>query len=149
MDREYRNNCLLVFRKVSEMLNKEIRKHGKLQRNNKVIWEALHSMDNDLWQMYLTGIKVVDKEFGHLVEISELATVLELERVIDQYGYLSQSGNLLTPYKTRKDPHNYKGTAWKMICQGREIWCRAMQIDLPNDDSSKQSPSDNILNFGS
>lgn len=145
----YDNDCLMVFRKVSETLNQEILCHGKLQRNNKRIWDMLHAMDNDLWCMYLRGIKVIDKEFGHFVELNEIATVLELERAIERYGHISKSGSLLTPYRTRKDPHNYKGTAWKMICQGREIWCRAMAIDLPNEDGSKRSPSDNVLEFGS
>ena len=148
MNQDYRDNCLLVYRKVSEMLNNEIRTNGQLKLNNKTIWDTLHAMDNDIWSMYLTGIKIIDKEFGHLVNLDELATVLELERALDRYGYMSQSNNLLTPYKTRKDPHNYKKKAWKMINQGREIWCRAMQIDLPNDDSSKDNPSDNVLDFG-
>ena len=148
MNQEYKDNCLLVFRKVSEMLNSQIKQHGRTQKNNRVIWDTLHSMDNNLWEMYLTGIKIIDKEFGHLVNLDELSTVLELERALDRYGYLSTSGNLLTPHKTRKDPHNYKRQAWKMVHQGREIWCRAMQIDLPNDDSSKQSPACTVLDFG-
>ena len=134
----YDNDCLLVFRKVSELLNTQIKATGRLQINNKTIWTALHAMDNDIWRMYIRGIKIVDKEFGHLVNLDELATVLEIEKIIERYGHLSQSGNILTPFKTRKDPHNYKGLAWKMICQGREVWCRAMSIDLPNDDTSRQ-----------
>jgi hypothetical protein len=129
----------MVFRKVSETLNREIQTHGQLQRNNKIIWDMLHAMDNDIWSMYLRGIKLIDKEFGHLVEMNEIATVLELERALERYGHISTSGNLLTPFRTRKDPHNYKGKAWKMVNQGREIWCRAMSIDLPNDDTSKTS----------
>jgi len=135
----YDNDCLMVFRKVSETLNREIETHGQLQRNNKTIWDMLHAMDNDIWSMYLRGIKLIDKEFGHLVEMNEIATVLELERALERYGHISTSGSLLTPFRTRKDPHNYKGKAWKMVNQGREIWCRAMQIDLPNDDTSKVS----------
>lgn len=144
----YDNDCLMVFRKVSELLNREIRTHGRLQKNNKEIWNALHSMDNDIWLMYLRGIKIVDKEFGHLVPMDTIATVLELERLLERYGHLSTSNNLLTPFKTRTNGHNYKGRAWKMVNQGREVWCSAMGIDLPNDDSSKSSPSDNILDFG-
>ena len=139
----------MVFRKVSETLNTQIQTHGQLQRNNKIIWDMLHSMDNDIWSMYLTGIKIIDKEFGHLVQMNEIATVLDLERIIDRWGHMSQSGNILTPFKTRSKPHNYKGRAWKMVNQGREIWCRAMQIDLPNDDTSKDNPVDNIVDFGS
>jgi hypothetical protein len=135
----YDNDCLMVFRKVSETLNREIQTHGQLQRNNKIIWDMLHAMDNDIWSMYLRGVKLIDKEFGHLVEMNEIATVLELERALERYGHISTSGNLLTPFRTRKDPHNYKGKAWKMVNQGREIWCRAMSIDLPNDDTSKTS----------
>ena len=145
----YDNDCLMVFRKVSELLNREIRKHGQLQRDNKTIWNTLHAMDNDIWAMYLRGIKIVDKEFGHLVEMNEIATVLEIERLLERYGHLSTSNNLLSPVRTRTNGHNYKGKAWKMVNQGREIWCRAMQIDLPNDDISKQSPTENILEFGS
>ena len=144
----YDNDCLMVFRKVSETLNKQITAHGKLQKNNKEIWNMLHAMDNDLWSMYLRGIKIVDKEFGHLVPMDTIATVMELERALERYGYLSQSGNLLTPFKTRKQPHNYKGKAWKMVNQGREVWCRAIGLDLPNDDISKSQHAENILEFG-
>ena len=77
-----------------------------------------------------------------------IATVMELERALERYGYLSQSGNLLTPFKTRKQPHNYKGKAWKMVNQGREVWCRAIGLDLPNDDVSKTHHAENILDFG-
>ena len=145
----YDNDCLMVFRKVSETLNKQIQAHGKLQKNNKEIWSVLHAMDNDIWTMYLRGIKILDKEFGHIVPMDAIATVLELERIIDRYGLMSQSNNILTPHKTRTNGHNYKGKAWKMVNQGREIWCSAMQIDLPNDDSSKINLADNILEFGS
>lgn len=145
----YDNDCLLVFRKVSELLNNQIKAHGKLQKNNKEIWNALHSMDNDIWAMYLRGIKIIDKEFGHLVPMDAIATVLELERLLERYGHLSTSNNLLTPYKTRTNGHNYKGKAWKMVNQGREVWCAAMGIDLLNDDSSKDRHVDNILEFGS
>lgn len=145
----YDNDCLMVFRKVSELLNRQIKTHGKLQKNNKEIWNALHSMDNDIWAMYLRGIKIIDKEFGHLVPMDTIATVLELERLLERYGHLSTSNNLLTPFKTRTNGHNYKGRAWKMVNQGREVWCAAMGIDLPNEDSSKDTPADNILEFGS
>lgn len=145
---EYNNNCLMVYRKVSELMNQEIRKGGKLQKNNKTIWAALHAMDNDIWLMYLHGIKLVNRDFGHLVNLDELATVIECERTIERYGHLSNSNNILTPHKTRTNGHNYKGTAWKMVNQGREIWCRAMAIDLPNDDSSKDQPGADVLDFG-
>jgi hypothetical protein len=144
----YDNDCLLVFRKVSELLNREIQSNGKLQKNNKEIWNALHAMDNDIWSMYLRGIKIIDKEFGHLVPMDTIATVLELERLLERYGHLSSSNNLLTPYKTRTNGHNYKGKAWKMVNQGREVWCSAMGTDLPNDDTSKLNHSHNIIEFG-
>jgi len=144
----YDNDCLMVFRKVSELLNNQITAHGKLQKNNKTVWNTLHAMDNDIWAMYLRGIKIIDKEFGHLVSMDTIATVLELERNLERYAHISTSNNLLTPYKTRTNGHNYKGKAWKMVNQGREVWCKAMGIDLPNDDSSKQGPADNILDFG-
>lgn len=143
----YDNDCLMVFRKVSELLNTQIRQSGKLQKNNKNIWNTLHSMDNDIWAMYLRGIKIVDKEFGHLVDMETIATVLELERNLERYGDLSTSNNLLTPHKTRTNGHNYKGKAWKMVNQGREVWCKAMGLDLPNDDSSKHSPKDELFDF--
>lgn len=145
MTQDYQDDCLLLFRKISEMLNSEIRRSGQLELNNKTIWSALNSMDNEIWHMYLTAIKIIDKEFGHLVMIDEIATVLELERALERHGH--QSDNLLTPHKTRAAPHNYKGRAWKMINQGREIWCRANNIDLPNADTSKAKPGANLLSF--
>lgn len=141
----YDNDCLMVFRKVSELLNREIRQSGKLQKNNKTIWAALHNMDNDIWAMYLRGIKIIDREFGYLVPMDTIATVLELERALERYGDLSTSNNLLTPFKTRTNGHNYKGRAWKMVNQGREVWCKAMEIDLPNDDSSKKQPGEDLF----
>ena len=141
----YDNDCLMVFRKVCELLNREIETSGKLEKNNKNIWRALHAMDNDIWAMYLRGIKIIDKEFGYLVPMDTTATVLELERILERYGDLSTSNNILTPFKTRTNGHNYKGRAWKMINQGREVWCTAMDIDLPNDDSSKRGPKEELF----
>lgn len=141
----YDNDCLMVFRKVCELLNREIERGGKLEKNNKEIWRALHAMDNDIWAMYLRGIKLIDKEFGYLVPMDTTATVLELERTLERYGDLSTSGNILTPFKTRTNGHNYKGRAWKMVNQGREVWCTAMDIDLPNDDTSKRGPKEDLF----
>ena len=146
--KQYQDDALMIFRKVSETLNSQIREHGKLQKNNRVVWDMLHQMDNDIWQAYIDAIKILDKEFGHIVNMGDIATVLEVQVALDKYGHLSQSGNILTPFKTRKAPHNYKGKAWKLANQGREIWNRAMEIDLPNDDTSKLTPADNILDFG-
>ena len=140
-------DCLAVFKKVSELLNEQIREHGKLQKNNKIIWDTLHSMDNDIWHAYVQGIKIINREFPHLVNMTEFAQVIKVSKILNDYGDLSTSGNILTPYKTRRNGHNYKGDAWKLICQGREIWNRSMCIDLPNEDSSKRGPADNILDF--
>jgi len=142
----YNNDCLLVLQKVSESLNREILNHGQLTKNNKQVWNTLHAMNNDIWSMYLRGIKVLDNEYGHLVHLDTLATVLELERLLKRYGHLSTSNNLLTPRKTRKQ-HNYKGLAWKMVSQGREVWCKAINIDLPNENTSRATAADNLLEF--
>lgn len=144
---EYDNFCLQVFRKVSELINKQIELGGKLQKNNQAIWECLHQMDNDIWRAYLRAIKILEKQFPHTVEMDTLKNLLELENIIEQYGDLSTSGNILTPYQTRKNGHNYKGKAWKMVNQGRETWNKAMNIDLPNDDSSKRTPKDDLFEF--
>lgn len=141
----YDNDCLMVFRKVCELLNREIETSGKLSKNNTNVWRTLHAMDNDIWAMYLRGIKLIDKEFGYLVPMDTTATVLELERTLERYGDLSTSNNILTPFKTRTNGHNYKGRAWKMVNQGREVWCTAMDIDLPNDDSSKRGPKEELF----
>ena len=146
--KQYQDDALIIFRKVSETLNRQIQEHGKLQKNNRVVWDMLHQMDNDIWQAYIDAIKIIDKEFGHIVSMGDITTVLEVQQILDKYGHLSQSGNILTPFKTRKAPHNYKGKAWKLANQGREIWNRAMEIDLPNDDTSKLTPTDNVLDFG-
>lgn len=137
----YDNDCLLVFKKVSEVLNNAILLNGELTKNNKDIWRALHAMDNDIWTMYLRAVKIIDREFGHLVSIDTVATVLELERLLQRYGHLSTSNNLLSPRKTRSSQHNYKGLVWKMVCQGRELWCAVMKIDI----AGKHTPADDIL----
>ena len=146
-NKQYDNDALMIFRKISEMLNKQIEQGGKLEKNNKTIWTTLHQMDNDIWSAYLHGIKVIEREFPNVVDMETLKTVLQCEEIIDRYGYLSKSGNILTPYKTRQNGHNYKGKAWKLIQQGRETWNRAMNIDLPNDDSSKRGPVDELLDW--
>ena len=53
------DNSLTIFKKISEMLNREIESHGKLQKNNKAIWKILHEMDNNIWSMYCHGIKIL------------------------------------------------------------------------------------------
>lgn len=143
--KQYEQDCLMIFKKVSETLNQQIQQGGKLERNNTHIWAMLHAMDNDIWRAYIDGIKIINKEFGHLVKMDEIATVLETQKTLDRYGDLSTSNNILTPFKTRVNGHNYKGTAWKLICQGREIWCRAMDIDLPNEDSSKRTLAEELF----
>ena len=142
---QYTQDCLMIVKKVSETLNREIQSAGKLQRNNTEVWNMLHAMDNDIWRAYIDGLKIINKEFGHIVKMDEIATVLEAQRILDRYGDLSTSGNILTPFKTRTNGHNYKGTAWKLVNQGREIWCRAMGIDLPNDDASKLTPKEELF----
>lgn len=144
---EYDNFCLQIFRKVSELLNKQIETSGRLQKNNKEIWNTLHGMDNDIWRAYLRAIKILEKQFPHTVDMDTLKNLLELENIIEQYGDLSTSGNILTPHQTRKNGHNYKGKAWKMVNQGRETWNKAMNIDLPNDDASKRTPKDDLFDF--
>lgn len=144
---EYDNFCLQVFRKVSELLNTQIELGGKLQKNNSAVWTMLHQMDNDIWRAYLRAIKILEKQFPHTVNMDTLKTVLTCENIITKYGDLSTSGNILTPYQTRKNGHNYKPTAWKMVQQGRETWNKAMNIDLPNDDSSKRGPKDDLFEF--
>lgn len=139
------DNSLTIFKKISEMLNREIESHGKLQKNNKAIWKILHEMDNNIWSMYCHGIKILEQEFPQHVDMSTLKSIIECEQIINKYGHLSTSGNILTPYKTRTNGHNYKGKAWRLINQGRETWNRAMGIDLPNDDSSKLTPKDELF----
>tara|TARA_S200002703_G_C3757120_1_gene232973 strand:- start:57 stop:524 length:468 start_codon:yes stop_codon:yes gene_type:complete len=139
------DNSLTIFKKISEMLNREIESHGKLQKNNKAIWKILHEMDNDIWSMYCHGIKILEQEFPQHVDMSTLKSIIECEQIINKYGHLSTSGNILTPYKTRTNGHNYKGKAWRLINQGRETWNRAMGIDLPNDDSSKLTPKTELF----
>ena len=141
------DNSLVIFKKVSEMLNSQIEQHGKLQKNNKEIWRHLHEMDNGIWSLYCHGIKLVEQEFPHCVDMATLKSVIDCEQTINRYGDLSTSGNILTPYKTRTNGHNYKGKAWKLINQGRETWNRAMGIDLPNDDSSKRGPKDELFDY--
>lgn len=143
--KQYEQDCLMIVKKVSETLNRQIESNGQLERNNKEVWTMLHAMDNDIWRAYIDGLKIINKEFGYLVKMDEIATVLEAQKTLDRYGDLSTSNNILTPFKTRTNGHNYKGTAWKLICQGREIWCRAMGIDLPNDDSSKRTIKEELF----
>lgn len=147
--KQYQDDALMIFRKVSEFLNTQIEQHGQLQRDNRQVWDMLHQMDNDIWQAYIDAIKIVDKEFGHIVSMEDLRIVLEVQQILEKFGHLSNSNNIFTPRGTRKNGHNYKGKAWKMVCHGREIWNRAMQIDLPNDDASRSSHINNILEFGS
>ena len=139
------DNSLTIFKKVSEFINEQILTSGKLQKNNKEIWNTLHQMDNDIWSMYCHGIRLIEQEFPHSVSMHTLKSVMDCEKIIDRYGHLSTSGNILTPFKTRTNGHNYKGKAWKLVLQGRETWNCAMGIDLPNDDSSKRGPKDELF----
>ena len=144
------NDALQVLMKVSEHINNQIKNHGELQRNNKEVWRVLHGMDNTVWRYYVHGIKILNKHFPHCVPMDVFTHALKCEALITQYE--NYYDNVLTPHKTRENHkynHNFKGVAWKMVLMGRETWNRAMRIDLPNSDTSKTRPADNILEFGS
>ena len=116
------DNSLTIFTKVSEFINQQILTSGKLQKNNKEIWSTLHQMDNDIWGMYCHGIRLIEQEFPHCVDMNTLKSVMDCEKIIDRYGHLSRPEQMDTTTGARLGDWCYKVEKlgillWALICQ--------------------------------
>lgn len=123
---------------LAQLLNDQINIKGRITTNNPVIWQALHSITDDLWRELITDT-LSDRAY-----IDAYETGLQILKHLDKYGP-AYSPWCLTPYEglvkkeRRSKEAQAKGLIWRWCMTIRECYCRQTGIDLPNEDSSKGS----------
>lgn len=118
---------------IGNKLNDLIRSTGELQINNKVIWnQMLHKMDNSIWRGILTTLQELSSQQPQLFEWYHLTAVSDGLAVLDRYdAYYDR----VLDMKNRK--LDTKKTAWRCLMTLREVYCAAIELDLPNANSSR------------
>ena len=131
-----------------EEMNSYINDYGQIQRSSSII-KGWHTYDNHQWELILAGAKSLS-DTGRL----DLPTYVEkdidfLLQHLEEYSV--HSDNLLypTPAETNSLPSaithankakyetTIKTRTFRTMMNVREALCRALDIDLPNEDSSK------------
>lgn len=125
---------------ISELLNQQIRSHGRIGLSNPVIWNTLHKMDDNIWDQYLAGLTHYSKTRAEYAKLSNI-----IKRVQD---HLQTHRGTYAPWtltahegmvraQGRPKEHSAKGAVWSLIMSARECYCAEKGIHLPNADSSK------------
>ena len=145
-----------------EEMNSYINSYGEIQRSSSII-KGWHNYDNHQWELILAGAKNLS-DTGRLDLPQYVEKDIEmLLRHLEEYSV--HSDNLLypTPAETKSLPGaithankakydtTIKTRTFRIMVNVREALCRALDIDLPNEDSSKgkldPTPAENILEF--
>ena len=126
-------SCQLI-QKIAEHLNTIIALTGSIKPNNRELWRGvLHELDNHHWQgMTLTLMKLQQQQ-PHIGALKHSIALEECQNILTKYGH---------KYDRIMDQKNYrfnhKPIAWKCLMTIRELYNAACDIDLPNNDSSKE-----------
>lgn len=133
---------------LCELVNQEINNSGKIQRGNRRIWQALHSMDDGIWRAVLEGA-VKDARYAELRDCT-----VELQKHLEkhsQYNPWCLTPNpALAKRQNRSDDEIALGTVWRWLMESREIYTRRAGLDFPNEDSSKgmlNRPVDTVFDW--
>lgn len=126
-------SCQLIQR-IAEHLNAIIQLTGSIKPNNRNIWQGvLHELQNHHWQGMIDTLNTLcDQQphigsFKHRIALDEANSILKkyahkYDRIMDQKNYR----------------FNHKPVAWKCLMTIRELYNACCDIDLPNDDSSRE-----------
>jgi len=148
---------------VLEQMNDHINKHGKIKQSSQVI-KNWHQYDNTIWTMILQGIQGgiangyitvpywAEKEFDFL-----LTHIRKCEAHTDNVLFqdpkeTARLPDSITHANTAKHGITIKRRTFRCMMQIREALCKALGIDLPNEDSSKgkldPQPKERLFEFG-
>lgn len=122
----------LIYR-ISEHLNQIIRNSGKIQINNKQIWnEVLHQLENEHWRGMLETLDLLCEQNPVIGTFSHRNAITSALLILDKYEtYYDKVLDI------RNAKMNNKPVAWKCTMTMRELYCEACGIDLPNDNTSR------------
>jgi hypothetical protein len=121
---------------LANWLNEEILKAGKLQKNNHPLWNGyLHEWANREYAKVLAAMRDLMEQQPELFRPFHENAILRAETILHK-NWESEDNRVL-------DTKKYKTDAWALIMAMREVWNKAGNIDLPNEDSSRRKPKDN------
>lgn len=119
--------------RITAMLNHEIETNGEIKTNNTVIWQGfLHKMDNEVWEGIVDLWEQLSEQHPHLFKHHDERNIADARRVLDKYS------NYYDKVLDMRNRHvDHKKIAWRLLMTTREVWNRACDIHLPNDNKSK------------
>lgn len=132
-----------IIARISETLNHLIRTEGEIQINNKTIWDnILHRMDNSVWRGILETLHRLYNQHPNLYRNYHIEAIEEGLSLLDRYDQYYDS---VLDIRTRHLDH--KKCAWRCLMSMREIYCAALDINLPNSNAGKiQNEFGNLFN---
>jgi hypothetical protein len=105
---------LNLWRDIAETQNDIIAEHGKIERNNPVLWgDYLHKWNNHDWLDVLHAVSTVQEQQPDLFKPYQERAFAEAARAIV---------NNHESHHRVLDTKDYKAEAWKAIMCLRELW---------------------------
>jgi hypothetical protein len=127
---KYQSEGIELWGGLANWLNEEIRKTGQLQKNNHPLWdEYLHEWANREYAKVLSAMRDLMEQHPEMFKGFHEDAILNAEMILHK-NWESEDNRVL-------DTKKYKTDAWKLIMTMREVWNKAIGIDLPNEDASR------------
>lgn len=119
-------NCEMI----TEMLNGIIRESGRIDINNKTIWQGfLHQpeVDNEFWEDTLTALEALMDHAPYAWSVVNKGQIWDARSAFDQNKHLHHRC-----LDAKIGGKSLKGFAWKTIMTTREVINAINGVDLPN-----------------
>jgi hypothetical protein len=119
-----------LWGKAAEMLNSVIKRHGKIEANNKEIWQTfLHQWSNEEWELVIVSVAILYDAYPNYFKRFHIDA-------------LKQAGSTLLKYKDTTDmvldKKQHKSIEWRMLMTLRELWNACRDDYVPNDNSARK-----------
>jgi hypothetical protein len=140
LDRHWTEQGIELWSQVAELLNDEIRRGGKVSRNNRRIWDTLlHRWTNLEWAAVIAVMRDCMDTNPELFKGYHETAVLTADMTLTRY-WDTPTGKSKTwgPQGRILDQPEHKALAWQTLMAMREIWNKIQGVDLPNDNSSQE-----------
>ena len=120
---------------VAELLNDRIRQDGETHKDDKLIWDPLlHKWNNSDWVQLMEAMHDLYAQYPQYFKQSDLSAMRDTIKVLVK-GIETNKNRVM-------DRRDHKSLAWRMIHVAREVYNRANDIWLPNDQISKHTVKD-------
>lgn len=139
LDKVWMDEGTALWQSVAESLNEEIRLKGKLQKNNRRIWDTiLHNWDNEDYVKVIALMRLVMETNPEAFTGFNETAVIGADIILGKNWDKPTGKKNLTWGKDGRvlDLPEFKHDAWKLIMSMREVWNKLDGIDLPNEDAS-------------